>query len=88
MRTTVDLDDSVLRELKRLQKREGKALGRLVSDLVAQALAVRRASPESPKPFTWISRQMGARVDLADKEAVHAVLDRHAGEADSTVGHS
>jgi hypothetical protein len=88
MRTTVDLDDSVLRELKRLQKREGKALGRLVSDLVAQALALRKASAEPLRPFTWISHQMGARVDLADKEAVYGVLDRPCGQADATVGRS
>jgi hypothetical protein len=88
MRTTVDLDDAVLRELKRLQKREGKALGRLVSDLVAQALALRKASAESPKPFAWISHPMGARMNLADKEAVYAVLDRHVVEGDLTGGRS
>jgi hypothetical protein len=80
MRTTIDLDASVLRELKRLQKREGKALGPLVSDLVAQALALRKASSKSGRPFTWISRPMGARVDLADKAAVYAVLDRDTGK--------
>jgi predicted nucleic acid-binding protein len=37
-RTTVDIDAPVLRDLKRLQKQEGKSLGRLVSDLLAQAL--------------------------------------------------
>lgn len=76
MRTTVDFDASVLRELKRLQKREGKALGPLVSDLVAQALALRKASPEGRQPFAWISRPMGARVDLTDKDAVQARLDQ------------
>lgn len=39
MRTTIDIDDPVLKDLKRLQKRQGKSLGRLVSDLLAQALA-------------------------------------------------
>ena len=28
MRTTLDIDDPVLRELKRLQAKEGKSLGR------------------------------------------------------------
>ena len=37
MRTTLDIDDPVLRELKELQTREGKSLGRLVSDLLARA---------------------------------------------------
>jgi hypothetical protein len=76
MRTTIDVDDAILRELKRIQKREGKALGALVSELVAQALASRKAATAPPRPFTWLSRPMGARVNLGDKDAVYAVLDR------------
>ena len=87
MRTTVDVDAPVLRELKRLQKVEGKSLGRLVSDLLAQALALRKARPSSRTPFQWISRPMGARVDLNDKEALHALLDRHADDRDSSDSH-
>ena len=78
MRTTIDLDAPILRELKRLQKREGSSLGRLVSDLVAQALGARKASHPGQPPFRWISRPMGARVDLGDKDAVRALLDRDA----------
>jgi hypothetical protein len=80
MRTTVDLDAPILRELKRLQKVEGKSLGRLVSDLLAAALATRKGPPRVRSPFRWIGRPMGARVDLGDKEAVHALLDRDADE--------
>jgi hypothetical protein len=75
MRTTVDLDESVLREVKRIQKREGKSLGRVVSELVAQALSARKAANGGRSAFHWTSRPMGARVDVADKEAVHALLD-------------
>jgi hypothetical protein len=71
MRTTIDIDDPILKEVKRLQQRENKPLGRLVSDLLAQALAGRRA-PEPAPTFRWIAKPMGARVDLTDK---HAVLD-------------
>ena len=73
MRTTIDIDDPILKEIKRLQRREGKSLGRLVSDLLAQSLATeaRRASKNKP-PFQWIAKPMGARVDLGDK---HALLD-------------
>jgi hypothetical protein len=72
MRTTIDIDDPILRDLKRLQQREGKSLGRLVSDLLAQSLASRRIAQPEAQQFEWISRSMSARVDLADK---HAVLD-------------
>jgi len=38
MRTTIDIDDPILKEVKRLQAQQGKSLGRLVSDLLAQSL--------------------------------------------------
>ena len=72
MRTTLDIDAPILKDLKRLQRREGKSLGRLVSDLLAQALATRRTASPPPPPFQWISKPMQARVDMADK---HALLD-------------
>ena len=75
----MDLDGPILSELKRLQKQERKSLGRLVSDLLAQALAARKAARVPRPSFQWISRPMGARVDLADKDALHAALDRDDG---------
>ena len=72
MRTTIDIDDPILRDLKRLQRQQGKSLGRLVSDLLAQSLQNHRVADAGEPPFQWISRPMGARIDLADK---HAVLD-------------
>jgi hypothetical protein len=65
-RTTVDLDAAVLRDLKRLKKREKKPLGQLISELVAVALAREAARP----PFAWTTQRMAARVDLEGKEAV------------------
>ena len=80
MRTTIDLDGPILRDLKRLQKKEKKTLGQLVSELVAGGLAARRASGTARHRFKWISRPMGARVDLRDKDAVYAALDRSSHE--------
>ena len=74
-RTTVNIDAPVLRDLRRLQKRDGKPLGRLVSDLLAQALRRDAAAAPPPPAFRWVSRAMGARVDLRDKEALRALLD-------------
>lgn len=71
-RTTIDIDPTVLRELKRRRRLEGKTLGRLVSELLAAAL--NRKEPESPAAFRWRSRSMRARVDLDDKEAVRRAL--------------
>lgn len=73
-RTTIDIDSSVLRELKRLRRSEGKTLGQLVSELVAQALA-RRKAPAKQQAFKWILKDMGSRIDLRDKEALWKILD-------------
>lgn len=79
MRTTFDIDPPVLKELKRLQKVEGKSLGRLASELLAQALADRR-KPKAVVGFRWISRRMGAKVELADKEAIYQWMRMTCGE--------
>jgi hypothetical protein len=50
-------------------------MGAIVSELLAGALARRRSTRAAPS-FRWTSsRAMMSRVDLADKEAVYAVLD-------------
>lgn len=73
MRTTIDIDDPILKEVKRLQRLEGKSLGRLVSDLLAQSLAATKAASAVNAPaFQWVAKPMRARIDLADK---HALLD-------------
>ena len=72
MRTTIDIDDPILKEIKRLQRRAGKSLGRLVSDLLAQSLADAHHVQKSGPEFRWIAKPMGARLDLDDK---HALLD-------------
>ena len=75
MRTTLDIEAPVLKELRQIQKREGGTLGSLVSRLLVEALSRRRSGPPS-RPFRWTAREMGARIDLMDKEAVYAILDR------------
>jgi hypothetical protein len=76
MRTTIDIDDPILKEVKDLQKTERKSLGRIVSDLLARALRQNQAAKITSTPFRWISKSMGPRVDLSDKDALYAVLDR------------
>jgi hypothetical protein len=74
MRTILDIDDPILREIKAIHEKEGRSMGSVVSELLAEALARRRPSPARP-PFRWISRPMKSLVDLTDKEAVYAALD-------------
>ncbi len=74
MRTTVDIDDPILREVKALQEKEGRSMSAVVSELLADALARRRRG-QPRAAFRWTSRPMKALVDLTDKDAVYAVLD-------------
>lgn len=75
MRTTIDIADPVLRELKRRQVQEGKSLGELVSELLAQALKSDRVAEPVASSFEWTSKSMNVLVDLEDKEAVRRALD-------------
>jgi len=74
MRTTLDIDDPILQKLKTIQARDGRSLGRLVSDLLAQALAG-EVKEAAPRYFTWAASPGPLRVDLADKDAVHEALE-------------
>jgi hypothetical protein len=77
MRTTLDIDQPILEELKKLQKREKKSLGQLASSLLAEALKQNQADHKKTEPvFEWTSAPMGARVDLRDKDALYGILDR------------
>lgn len=78
-RTTVNIDAPILNDLKRLQKKLSKSLGRLVSDLLADAIR-RFERAEAPPPFTWATSEGRLLVDPLDKETVYAILDREAAE--------
>lgn len=73
-RTTVDIDASVLRELKRRQERERKTLGQLVSELLAKAMES-ETEPTEAKPFSWVTKDLQPRVDIEDKDALWSALD-------------
>ena len=74
-RTTINIDDPILKEIKALQKKEGRAIGKIVSQLLAEALAQRRTPAAAPQ-LKWISRPMHPRLDLADKDAIYIILDK------------
>jgi hypothetical protein len=76
-RTTIDLDPTVLRELRRRSTREGKSMGQVASELLARVVAepTDLAAPE----FTWTVADLGLpRIDLEDHEAVRRALDEGA----------
>jgi plasmid stability protein len=75
MRTTLDLDSTVVEELRRRGAREGKSMGAVASEVLAVGLAHTRG--QEPRALAWTSRDLGRpRVDLEDKEALRALLER------------
>ena len=80
MRTTIDIADPVLADVRRLQEKEGRSIGALVSELVAEGLAARKRR-SAPRPeLRWTARDLQPKVDLRDKDALWAVLDRESVE--------
>ncbi|HSY48251.1 MAG TPA: antitoxin [Thermoanaerobaculia bacterium] len=76
-RTTLNLDDLVLVDLRRLQRKEGNPLDDLASELLTSAIAARKSTTAPDVLLPWTSRPMGALVNLGDKETLFAVLDEH-----------
>ncbi len=76
MKITVDIDATVLKDLKKLQKKEAKSLGLLISDLLTQAIGERKSAKAPSRLPQWISKAMGARVDLADPEALYSAMEK------------
>ncbi len=73
-RTTLDLDGSVLSELRRRGQREGKSMGQVASELLARGLA--EGADQPPHALQWRSDDLGEPlVDLEDKDAVREALD-------------
>jgi hypothetical protein len=76
-RTTLDLDPSILSDLRRRGAREGKSMGQVASELLARAIA--EEDHATPQDFMWIVADLGVPlVDLEDREAVRRVLDASA----------
>lgn len=75
-RTTLDIDTTVLEQLKARARCERKTMGELASELLARALGAPTAS-RPPRPgFWWPSTSGGALVDIDDRDALITLLDR------------
>lgn len=72
--TTIETEPPLLEEIKQLQKKDSRVLGRIVSQLLAEALGNRKTDSKSPQ-LKWTSRPMKALIDLSDKETQYRILD-------------
>lgn len=78
-RTTLNIDASVLRDLKRRSRDQRKPVGQVASELLAGALRRESMDAAPPPPFVMPTFNGGPPlVDLDDKEAVRlAMEDEH-----------
>ena len=72
-RTTLDLDASILDELRRRAASQSKSMGQIASELLATSL--HEQPPRELPPLNWARKNLGVKVDLEDKDAVWRILD-------------
>ncbi|HVS15698.1 MAG TPA: ribbon-helix-helix protein, CopG family [Thermoanaerobaculia bacterium] len=75
MKTTLNIDDSVMQRLREEAARQGRTMSELVEAGLRRILAHRPAAAETPLPELPRWRSGGARVDLADREALSEVME-------------
>jgi hypothetical protein len=77
MRTTIRLDDDLLRDARALAARQGRTLTSLIEDGLREQLA--RTSPEAPRNRVKLPTFQGGGlrpgIDLDDNAAVREALD-------------
>jgi hypothetical protein len=74
-RTTIDIETPVLEEIRKFQKKDGRSISRIISQLLAEALVNKKAKTPSPS-LKWTSRPMKALINLSDKDTLYRILDR------------
>ncbi len=75
MKTTLNIDDTVMAELKREAARQGRTMSDLVETALRLLLRAQRKRTELPPLPTFNSG--GMRVDIADREALYDAMDDH-----------
>jgi hypothetical protein len=84
MRTTIRLDDQLLKSAKRLAHDTGKSLTAVIEDALRQTLTRRATSKQTRKPvkLTTVSGH-GVRpgVDVNDSAALLAIMERPRGSS-------
>lgn len=81
MRTTVTIEDGLLREIKALAAREDRTIGSVLEDAIRKLLE--QPGPSTRQPFslpTFVPRVPGLRpgVDLTDNEGLAEMLGDNA----------
>ena len=54
-------------------------MGKVVSQLLTEALGYRKSPVKTASDFEWFCQSMNALVDLSDKDSLYAILDKKIG---------
>ncbi len=73
MKTTLNIDDSVMARLRKEAARSGGTMSELVETALRSLLQSRRTSTDLPPLPTFDSG--GALVDIADRDALYRVME-------------
>jgi hypothetical protein len=73
MKTTLNIDDTVMAELKREAARQGRTMSELVE--TALRLLLRPQRKHQPVPPLPQFHSGGARVDVADRDALYQAME-------------
>lgn len=76
MKTTLNLDDQVLRHAKERAARDGITLTRFIENAMrAKLMATPRKGPAFKLKITTVKGRRPPNVDISDREALYEVLD-------------
>lgn len=73
MKTTLNIDKSVMTQLKREAARQGRTMSELVETALRNLFRAQRRSAEVPPLPTF--RSGGALVDVADRDALYQAME-------------
>lgn len=73
MKTTLNIDDSVMAQLKREAARQGRTMSELVETALRVLFQARKRQPELPELPTMKSG--GTLVDVADRDALYQAME-------------
>ena len=73
MRTTVNLDEDVVKELERIRRETGAGVSEALNDLARMGMGERRKREQAQ--FSPITADLGLRIDVANIGDVLELLD-------------
>jgi plasmid stability protein len=75
MKTTLNIDDSVMKRLREEAARQGRTMSELVEAGLRRILSEPPPAEEAPLPELPRWHSGGARVDVADRDALFEVME-------------